>query len=99
MYFQVGGGPLGKSLAGVSCSGLLLMISIVNRAVAKGGGDEAHRYGRSILAIWTRYVSLFAKSALNPKSFGIFEVASMVLLVGSAVAGVRAIIQQARTSY
>jgi hypothetical protein len=93
-YFHVQGRSLRASAAGFSVSGFMLMLSIVNRTVAKGGGDASHRYGSSILALWGNYLTLLAKRAFNPRSIGVLEISSIFLMVGSAFFGARALLQQ-----
>ena len=82
-YFGVGGGLLGRSLAGSTLSALMLMIAVVNRGVAAGGGDGKLRFGASVVSLWSQYIRLLWKRATNPASFGILEVGSMVVLLWS----------------
>lgn len=90
-YLQVGGGALGQSLAGLAGGGLLLMMSIVNRAVASGAGDGLHRYGTNFLSLFGRYIQLFCLRAVTPKDLGILGVSAVVVSVGSLLVGLRAI--------
>jgi hypothetical protein len=92
-FFQAGGGLLGTSVAGLTCSGLLLMVSIVNRGVAAGSGDGM-RYGATILHLLLHYTKLLARQATKPGSFGPLQVTATVGFVVSAVCAVRAIIER-----
>lgn len=85
-YFHLRGGVLGRSCVGLSLSGLLLMVSILNRGIASGSGDGL-RYGSSILHLWARYFALLVKQALRPGSVGALEIGALVgLVVSSAYA-------------
>ena len=72
------GGAVGKVAACAVCSALMLMLSICNDAASKGAG--------SVLALFTRYVSLLLSSCVGGKrmllmaSLG-FAVASVGLAV------------------
>jgi hypothetical protein len=92
-FLQVGGGALGQSLAGLAGGGLLMMVSIVNRAVASGAGDGVHRYGTNVVSLFGRYAQLFCLRAVQPKDIGILGVSAVVVSVGSLLVGLRAIIR------
>lgn len=53
------------SLAAISsvAASFLLMISIVNRAVANGGGHAGESYGGSILSLFAHYLTLLVEQA------------------------------------
>jgi hypothetical protein len=95
-YFMAQKGLLGKSALGVAVSALALMVSIVNRGVAAGGGRDsstgaALRYGSSIFALARRYTTLLMGRALSQKTFGSMEIISVVTLAISLMGGVRAV--------
>lgn len=92
-YFQSNGGLIGQSIASVVMSGLLLMISIVNRGVARGSGDGM-RYGSSVLHLIGHYCVKLFKQATNRNNFGLFESMAISLLVFSSIQGVRALISR-----
>jgi threonine/homoserine/homoserine lactone efflux protein len=79
---------MGRSLAGVSCSALMLMVAIVNRGVAAGSGDGLG-YGTNCLHLWTNYVTLLLKRATRPESFGILEVSGAAVMVWSILGFLR----------
>ena len=93
-YFAAGGGLLGRSLAGTVGAALMLMVSVVNRGVAAGGGDESSRFGSTVLSLWSQYITLLWKRATNPKCFGILEAGSVLLFLWSMQGAVRVIWQK-----
>ena len=97
VYIHAGRGLLGKAAAGISLSGLLLMISIVNRAVASGSGDGL-RYGSTIVDLVVHYVSLLVKQATRPMSIGYLELGAMGILIFSLVQAVRALFQEKKSN-
>lgn len=95
-YFMAQKGLLGKSVLGVAVSGLALMVSIVNRGVAAGGGAHpttgtAMRYGASVLALARRYTTLLVGRAIAPASIGPIEIISVSTFVLSVAAAMRAV--------
>jgi hypothetical protein len=88
VFFHASGGLMGRSLAGFSCSALMLMVAIVNRGVAAGSGDGLS-YGTNCLHLWTNYVMLLLKRATRPESFGILEVGAAAVMVWSIQGFVR----------
>lgn len=65
-------------------SSLLLMVSIVNRGVASGGGLPGESYGKSVVALVTHYIQLLWQQAIGKTnvdhfSFGPLEGLSIVL--------------------
>jgi hypothetical protein len=92
-YFNAGGGQLGMSVAGVACSGLLLMVSIVNRGIAAGSGDGI-RYGTNVLSLLAQYTTLLLKRASTKGSFGPLELSSVAILVWSLVTAAQAILSR-----
>lgn len=83
-YFNVGGGWLGRGAATMAASGVLLMVSIVNRAVARGSG-EGLRYGSNILSLFFHYTQKLLQKATMPQSLGILELTSIAVLLWGLV--------------
>ena len=94
-FFQAGGGLMGQSVAGLAISGLLLMISIVNRGVAAGGG-KGSGYGATVFSLISHYVFLLAKRATTAGSMGPLEISSIAIFTWSIVVAVRGIGKQSR---
>jgi hypothetical protein len=75
-FFMGGGAPA----FAVAMSGMLSMVSIINRGVARGGGDTTHRYGSSIVGLFRSYVSLLFERCrenfgpIEVLAFGVFTV-------------------------
>lgn len=92
-YFQAGTGLIGQGVAGLAGSGVLLMISIVNRGVASGGG-AGERYGATVWSLIARYAFLLAKRASTPGSIGVLEISSIGLLVWSLVRAIKGIMER-----
>jgi hypothetical protein len=64
----------------LAMSGMMAMVSIVNRGVARGGGSAAYRYGSSIVGLLQTYTSLLLKR--SRENFGPLEcLASVVFIV------------------
>jgi len=82
-YLSAAGTPFGLGAAGFASSGLLLMMSVVNRGVASGGG-EGQRYGGSALALVARYAVLLLRQAL----FHVGPLEILSILLGCASLGV-----------
>lgn len=76
-YFNCDKGPMGKSVAGVSCAGLLFLVSIVNRGVSSGGGEEGLRFGASVLSLFKTYFTLLLSRMLT--NFGPLEFAALAV--------------------
>lgn len=89
-YFIGGQGALGKSACGLAMSILLLMVSIVNRGVASGGGDGM-RYGGNVLSLFRVYISHFLKRAFSTAGFGPLEIGAVGLLLVSTVGTINSI--------
>ena len=85
---------MGRGLAGIALSGLMLMMAVVNRGVAAGSGHGL-RYGASVLALWRQYITLLLKRALKRGSVGVLELGSIAVLLWSLLASARAIWQDA----
>ena len=81
-YFHAGKGILGTGLVSLALSGLLLMTSIVNRAIEAGGGDGVHRYGTNVIALFHKYTTLLLSRASEGGALGLLQMGS--LLVGAA---------------
>ena len=61
-FFMGGGLPVFT----LAMSAMTMMISIVNRGVARGGGKEVYRYGSSIVGLVSSYLSmLFQRSRVS----------------------------------
>lgn len=58
---------------------LCLMISIVNRGVESGGGNQVDRYGNTILDLFQHYAMLLAQAATNEASPGPLQLSAIVL--------------------
>ena len=89
-YFNVGGGPLGRGVAGLAISALLYMVGIVNRGVASGSGDGMTSYGSSVLSLFRHYFRLI----LVRKSGGFrpLELGAVAMMVVSLITVVRAVL-------
>ena len=85
VYLTESRGPIGKSVGGIAASGMLLMISIINRGVA-AGNQKGMRYGTNVLALVSRYLQLLISRAMSMKTFGPMEVAAAVMFVVSVSA-------------
>jgi hypothetical protein len=94
-FFQAGKGLIGQSVAGLAISGLLLMISIVNRGVAAGGG-KGSGYGATVFSLIGHYVFLLGKRATTLGSAGPLEISSVAIFAWSTARAVRGIIMQSR---
>ena len=79
-FFMGGGAPV----FAIAMSGMLSMISIINRGVARGGGSSVHRYGSSIAGLLQTYVTLPIKRSrenfgpVEVLAFGVFAVSLCV---------------------
>lgn len=69
------------SIFTLAMSAMIMMVSIVNRGVASGGGKEAFRYGQSILGLLSSYLSMLFQRVRT--SFGPLECIAIVLFLGS----------------
>lgn len=95
-YFMVSKGLLGRSVFGVALSGLALMVSIVNRGVAAGGGSStAMRYGSTILSLGQCYTTRLLGRALAWKTLGPIEIFSVALFAVSIGGALKAVWQGA----
>jgi hypothetical protein len=79
-YLTAIGTPFALAATGFSISGLLLMLSVVNRGVAAGGG-EGMRFGVSVFALVFRYMVLLLKQAVF--KFGLLEILAVALAAAS----------------
>jgi hypothetical protein len=95
-FFQAGGGLMGQSVAGLAISGILLMVSIVNRGVAAGGGGKGSGYGATVFSLIGHYVLKLAKRATTVGSMGPLEISSIAVFTWSIAIAVRGIVQQSR---
>jgi hypothetical protein len=89
-YFYMGAGRLGRSVAGLCGSGLLLMVAIVNRGVAAGSGDGL-RYGANVAHLVSHYVTLLCKQAFRPRTMGPLEMAALIGVTVSSIEAARGI--------
>jgi len=98
-YFVAQKGPLGLSVAGIASSGLLTLVSIVNRGIAAGGGKAEHTFGGTIIGLVSNYVSLLLKRAvgLTNRPAGALELIAVGLFLVSFGHAVRAIIMDTTT--
>ena len=85
IYYHAGRGMLGTGLASISMAGLLFMTSIVNRAIAAGGGDGVHGYGGSVIALFLKYGSLLVRRATSESKFGVLELGSFLAVLAGIV--------------
>ena len=83
-FLRYDGGRMGTGMAGLAFSGLLLMISIVNRGISSGSGNGL-RYGKHFGSLVGRYVSKLLQQALSPQTFGPLELGSILLATGSLI--------------
>ncbi|CAB9515360.1 expressed unknown protein [Seminavis robusta] len=95
-YFMAQKGLLGRSVMGIAASGLCLMVSIVNRGVAAGGGVQEFtgsnmRYGSDVLALMKRYATLLLARALARNTFGPIEILSVSIFLVSVYHGLKAV--------
>mmetsp|Transcript_25952 Transcript_25952/g.54320 ORF Transcript_25952/g.54320 Transcript_25952/m.54320 type:complete len:289 (-) Transcript_25952:2317-3183(-) len=67
-FFMAGGATPIFTLA---MSAMTMMVSIVNRGVASGGGRETHRFGSSIVGLVSSYLSMLVRRSKT--SFGPLE--------------------------
>jgi len=63
----------------IAASALLLMLSIVNRGVASGGGQQGVRYGANVMSLLGRYVVLLVSQATTAGSIGLLELSAVFL--------------------
>jgi hypothetical protein len=85
-FFHSGTGLLGKSIGGIAVSGLMLLLSIINRGVHSGGNNKKESYG-SVLGLCGRYFGLLVRSASSKQRRGVLELGGMgVLTVSLALA-------------
>lgn len=71
------------SIFTLAMSAMIMMVSIVNRGIARGGGTEAHRYGKSIVGLLSSYHSMLFQRIRS--TFGPLECIAVVLFLGSIV--------------
>eukprot|EP00540_Astrosyne_radiata_P011343 CAMPEP_0116849494 /NCGR_PEP_ID=MMETSP0418-20121206/15607_1 /TAXON_ID=1158023 /ORGANISM="Astrosyne radiata, Strain 13vi08-1A" /LENGTH=229 /DNA_ID=CAMNT_0004481229 /DNA_START=63 /DNA_END=752 /DNA_ORIENTATION=- len=90
-YFMCNKGPFGASVSGIVVAGLTLMISVVNRGVASGGGSDM-RYGTNFLALFSNYARLLVNRAFSTKTFGPLEITAISLMLVSITSAVRQIV-------
>ena len=95
-YFLALQGPAGLSAAGVAFSSLLLMISIVNRGIAAGGGNDKMRFGSSVLSLLGAYASHMVKRASSVTCFNPMELAAVALFVVSLGNGLRIVVRDVK---
>lgn len=86
---------MGQSVAGLAISGLLLMVSIVNRGVAAGGG-KGSGYGATVFSLIGHYVFLLTKRATTVGSMGPLEFSSIAIFTLSIAIAVRGIAKESR---
>jgi len=91
-FLQVQGGVLGQCVVGLSGGAFLMMVSVVNRAIAHGAGDGVNRYGPNILYLFGNYIYLLGAKATAKNDIGILSVAAMAIAGYSLFMGVRALL-------
>ena len=69
------------SIFTLAMSAMIMMVSIVNRGVAHGGGVEGYRYGKSIVGLISSYASMLFQRVRS--SFGPLECIAIVMFFGS----------------
>mmetsp|Transcript_12784 Transcript_12784/g.27749 ORF Transcript_12784/g.27749 Transcript_12784/m.27749 type:complete len:280 (-) Transcript_12784:149-988(-) len=69
------------SIFTLAMSAMIMMVSIVNRGIASGGGNEAYRYGKSIVGLISSYLSMLFQRIRS--TFGPLECIAVVLFIGS----------------
>jgi hypothetical protein len=79
VYFTESRGPIGKAVGGIAASGMVLMVSIVNRGVA-AGNQKGMRYGTNVFALVSRYVQLLLSRAISMKTFEPLEITAVSCL-------------------
>lgn len=93
-FLQVQGGVLGQSMMGLAGGALLMMVSVVNRAVARGAGDGVHRYGPNVLYLFGHYVYLLGARSTAKNDIGVLGVSSIFIMGYSLFTSVRALMQK-----
>jgi len=71
------------SIFTLAMSAMIMMVSIVNRGIASGGGNEAYRYGKSVVGLVSSYFSMLFQRIRS--TFGPLECIAVVLFLGSFV--------------
>jgi len=84
-------------LAMVTAHGAL-MVSVVNRGVEAGGGVDGVGYGKNMLALFSRYLSLLWKQATRRQNVGVLELSFLTLLAVSVGSGVYGLFNEATKS-
>ena len=74
-------------------SAFLLMVSIVNRGVANGGGQVGDSYGGSVLNLFSHYLKLLFEQAVGVavSPLGPLEILSLIFGAVSIFFGVKAV--------
>jgi len=74
-------------------SSFLLMVSVVNRGVANGGGQVGDSYGGSVFNLFSHYLKLLFKQAtgIAVSPLGPLEILSLLFAGLSLVFGVKAV--------
>ena len=75
-------------------SAFLLMISVVNRGVASGGGQAGDSYGGSVFNLFAHYLTLLFQQAIGVavSPMGPLEIVSIVFGATSIVLGTKAVL-------
>lgn len=82
-----------------TAAALCLMVSIVNRGVENGGGNNIDRYGRSMIDLFVHYVSLLRQAAFDAESPGPLQMLAIVLEITSLSFFIAVIITEYGASY
>jgi len=78
---------------------LCLMVSIVNRGVQSGGGNEVDSYGQNILDLVSHYASLLLQVATNVDNPGPLQFSAMVLEIVSLSFMFLVLVQESDASF
>ena len=97
MFFHCSGGLLGRSVAGIALSALMVMVAIVNRGIAAGFGKHGLGFGTTVVSLWSTYIRTLSKRALNPESIGFLEIGAVAVLLWSAQGVVRALLHRLKS--
>jgi len=85
IYLKETKGPIGKSVAGIAVSGLLHLISIINRGIEASSSDETRKFGANIFGYIWQYATLLSERTVTKKQVGLFELLSGIFLAIAAI--------------
>merc|ERR1712151_1337790 len=81
-----------------TAAALCLMVSIVNRGVESGGGEEGS-YGNTILDLFSHYVTLLLEAAMDGYSPGPLQLSAIVLETASLCFMFMVLLKETDTSF